>query len=468
MASYDKIYHFEKINQNGKFLKVQKGKEVAFQVNELQSLQRKMIESNKIPRLLNMHFEEMNDQLSIYYFIDGKKSLKNYLREHPFSMSDYYSFFIYFIQALEDTNNHMLDQSSFVIDENYIYLGEHPHSIHLVYLPVKHAQAQDVDEKLKQLLLHVASEVNGLEGKQFKLILNYIKSSSFNLQGIKKLLISLQNEHGGEVEKEENEVVENETVKRKTKVSFTALTSKNKLYTALFGVLFLVVVWNLLATKPIIAGVITWFALLVVLIFVIKGIPKFKMEKEVVQVKNPKGKKKLPETPKVEEKPQIVEKVEEQPVVEPVEEPVFDLHAASVDSTNPEMDESAYDEEDFFTDDQTILLDESKEPVQEELPCKNILLLQSEDGEKEFELTDDTVVVGRADKGTTIKSEGLGVSRFHIELIKLSDMYGIKDLGSKNGTLVNDEKLIPYKIYELKDQDEIVIGKEKYQYKVEA
>ena len=46
--------------------------------------------------------------------------------------------------------------------------------------------------------------------------------------------------------------------------------------------------------------------------------------------------------------------------------------------------------------------------------------------------------------------------------------YRLKDLGSKNGTLVNDEKLIPYKIYELKDQDEIVIGKEKYQYKVEA
>lgn len=456
MTSYDKIYHFEKINQNGKFLKVQKDKETAFQVNELQSLQRKMIESNKIPRLLHMHFEEMNDQLSLYYFIDGKKSLNNYLREHPFSMSDYYSFFIHFIQALEDTNNHMLDQSSFVIDENYIYLGEYPHSLHLVYLPIQHEQVQNVDEKLKQLLLNVASEVNGLEGKQFKLILNYLKSSSFNLQGIKKLLISLQNEKNVEAAEEELDAIVNETVKKKTRVSFTTLTSKNKLYTVLFGVLLLAVVWNLLEGQPIIAGAISFIVVLIVTIFAVKGIPKFTVTKEVVQVQHSKQKKKVSEPIKLKNESNIKE------------EPVFDLHAATVEASIQKVEEPEYEEEDFYSNDQTVLLDESTETIEVSPSCKNYLLLFTEEGEKEIELLEETVVVGRADKGTIIRSEGLGVSRFHVELIKLSDMYGIKDLGSKNGTLVNDEKLIPYKIYELKDEDQITIGKEKYQYKVEV
>ena len=54
----------------------------------------------------------------------------------------------------------------------------------------------------------------------------------------------------------------------------------------------------------------------------------------------------------------------------------------------------------------------------------------------------------------------------HVEFIRLSDTYGLKDLGAKNGTYVNQEKVIPYKIHELEDEDDIQIGKTDYTYRV--
>ena len=95
--------------------------------------------------------------------------------------------------------------------------------------------------------------------------------------------------------------------------------------------------------------------------------------------------------------------------------------------------------------------------------------LTKENGEKieKIELTKENIVVGRAGKGTDVIEKGTGVSRLHFELIKLSDTYGIKDLGSTNGTYINEKKIMPYEIHELKNDDEIRVGKTVFLYKVD-
>ncbi|MEZ4666894.1 MAG: FHA domain-containing protein [Anaerolineae bacterium] len=47
----------------------------------------------------------------------------------------------------------------------------------------------------------------------------------------------------------------------------------------------------------------------------------------------------------------------------------------------------------------------------------------------------------------------LGVSRQHATIIKNDDGYSIRDLGSTNGTWLNDERLVPHKVYPLKSGD---------------
>ncbi len=60
---------------------------------------------------------------------------------------------------------------------------------------------------------------------------------------------------------------------------------------------------------------------------------------------------------------------------------------------------------------------------------------------KAFEVIDQPVVIGReAPDGVRILDQG--ASRRHAEIFKIGEMYFIRDLESKNGTFVNDERIV--------------------------
>ncbi|OAB46157.1 DUF6382 domain-containing protein [Paenibacillus glacialis] len=73
-------------------------------------------------------------------------------------------------------------------------------------------------------------------------------------------------------------------------------------------------------------------------------------------------------------------------------------------------------------------------------------------------------IIGRAADVAQFVEETPGTSRAHVELSKGSGGYVIKDLGSKNGTLLNKEPMVSYKEYPLHDGDTFTIIKGEYTY----
>jgi hypothetical protein len=65
----------------------------------------------------------------------------------------------------------------------------------------------------------------------------------------------------------------------------------------------------------------------------------------------------------------------------------------------------------------------------------------------------DSFVIGRIKDAANYVEDSIGVSRTHLEIIRLEDGYGAKDLGSRNGSLLNGEPMIPYKVYPLMEGD---------------
>ncbi|MDH6675780.1 pSer/pThr/pTyr-binding forkhead associated (FHA) protein, partial [Paenibacillus sp. LBL] len=53
---------------------------------------------------------------------------------------------------------------------------------------------------------------------------------------------------------------------------------------------------------------------------------------------------------------------------------------------------------------------------------------------------------------------GVGTSRAHVELSREGGEYVLKDLGSRNGTILKGESMVPYKEYPLKEGDTFVIA----------
>jgi pSer/pThr/pTyr-binding forkhead associated (FHA) protein len=72
-----------------------------------------------------------------------------------------------------------------------------------------------------------------------------------------------------------------------------------------------------------------------------------------------------------------------------------------------------------------------------------------------FESDNDDISIGRNDSND-IKIDNLAVSGNHARVRKVLNTYLIEDLGSTNGTFVNDKKIDRY---ELLDEDQVTIGK---------
>jgi hypothetical protein len=86
----------------------------------------------------------------------------------------------------------------------------------------------------------------------------------------------------------------------------------------------------------------------------------------------------------------------------------------------------------------------------------------AEDVGKIFTLNDSSTVVGRltSQNKPDIELSADVISRRHLEILLQDDRYWLKDLGSTNGTMLNDDRIIPGNLYELKHNSKIGLGVE--------
>ncbi|NHN30708.1 DUF6382 domain-containing protein [Paenibacillus agricola] len=66
-------------------------------------------------------------------------------------------------------------------------------------------------------------------------------------------------------------------------------------------------------------------------------------------------------------------------------------------------------------------------------------------------------VIGREGQGVDYVHKETGTSRIHAEITRENEQTAIKDLGSRNGTFINGEILVPYRMYNLQEGDIVKI-----------
>lgn len=84
----------------------------------------------------------------------------------------------------------------------------------------------------------------------------------------------------------------------------------------------------------------------------------------------------------------------------------------------------------------------------------NLVMFTPKGKRKDFPLTKSTIIVGRGEK-CDLRVPVLAVSRRHCELTLADDVLNIRDLGSSNGTYVNNERISEA---ELDAGDRLVVG----------
>ncbi|CAM2982532.1 DUF6382 domain-containing protein [Paenibacillus sediminis] len=79
-----------------------------------------------------------------------------------------------------------------------------------------------------------------------------------------------------------------------------------------------------------------------------------------------------------------------------------------------------------------------------------------------IELHHASFIIGRSSDVAQYVDETVGTSRAHVELMIVQDGCRIKDLGSKNGTVLRGEPMVPYKDYPLQEGDTFNIAGTSY------
>ncbi|WP_422658085.1 FHA domain-containing protein [Paenibacillus sp. EC2-1] len=82
------------------------------------------------------------------------------------------------------------------------------------------------------------------------------------------------------------------------------------------------------------------------------------------------------------------------------------------------------------------------------------------------ELHQQHFIIGRSAEVSQYVSQIVGTSRAHVEISRGTAGFKIKDLGSKNGTILKGEPMVPYKEYSLEEGDTFLIAGGKYMFRV--
>lgn len=162
------------------------------------SHQVEIISQNPSSAFVPFHIRRENENVSIYYSITSKISLSQYLERKQLNKRELLDLLRSITRNLMLHSNYLLDLSSFVIDEDFIYINPATAEASLVYVPIP----SDMDALeayksfLKDLIVNSASVDNNAKDNYLQRILNYLKSDAFNLIDFNRLIIELRNSGG--------------------------------------------------------------------------------------------------------------------------------------------------------------------------------------------------------------------------------------------------------------------------------
>lgn len=488
--------------------------------NDLDDLSVKMINANTIPLLVPLEIEEINLNVSLHYNITGMQTLANYLNNRKITASEFYELLHSLLVRLEDSKEFMLSDDKFVINSEYIYVKNNLQDIRLMYIPLKEIQQKFAfQDEFRDLMVNIIGNVTNLSGNGFQEILNYLKDSNFKIEMLRNLLNkhmnidtpvsditpSPSNYSGKEMVQEQAVVEEKQAKQHKTKSKKEKAVSKQKstvpnspkavptakaddevaitkdndsgitpgkvkLYSALLGVILFALIWKMYLGSPSegLLYICVGLSLLVMnLVFIVNFIIKPGSGNKAKGIPA-KGKEKKKEKPAKKGKLMKIGKKSKN----------MDALPNEVMSSNPELlqpsNQKQYNSpEEYYNSlqNQTQLL--SKPSVAEQEAAVTVLLSDVHRVEVKYPclemnqngviekitLKKDKFIIGRNPDTCDYTLQATGVSRSHFEIVLNGGEYGIRDLNSSNGTKLNDQKLVPQRIYQLKDSDIISVAK---------
>ena len=472
VAYLDMTFTAEK-GQGRYWLLTQKGNSVP--AAALSRLDLRMLERHSIPRILPLDVEEMNAEARLRYRLPVGLPLQSRFQAGGADAKLLMEVLLTIVTTLADSRVYLLDERKYALHPSLILIGESPMDIQMAYLPLRHLeQKPSLRHELYQLTLQLI-EWGHISLEECSVMVECLKSSLFELEDFKQLLIALQFSPAGQMAASQQAAAEEaypadapwhtppplsttEELRQRAELQDDGdtlrfepaqwrLSSAAALRLAL---VLMVVAWGAAAVFP--SPVVMGSAGAVTLAGLILYIWSKRKEKEELLIE--------PDEEPDSWTPQPARTfLREQPDDHKEQEP-----AAARSFQWTEERNRLYRENPALT----VLLEESAQSGPAVLPTELLLpetellapqavleLLENEEVASSLPVSRTRFSFGRSPGEADCVLNASGISRIHGEIRREGELWMLCDLGSKNGTKLNGEPLVPHETYPLKNGDRI-------------
>lgn len=449
-------------------------------VNEkVRHYQVQMVAYNKIQHVLPFTLRQKDNELAFYYNVTSKLSLAQFMKKKSIKLEAFAAILSDMAAALLGCSSYLLSDRNFLIDENYIFINPETSSVHMVYIPV--LMDEDINERLKSFIIRLIMKSVDTGGERsagnLQRILNFVKSETFNVADLKKMLDGVI--YGSNMESQLCSSMEEPDFQPKTaersndkdrKVPLKAGTpdiGNEKSQEAAPSGMRLGAVIAIVQIAAVLAGIMGFallkgndpvsFGALVIILAALDTV----VVKKLLEVRKLSSNRKgitLPEKP-------IQPKAGKVSVQKNIHEGEGKIGQSDIKNhmleeswkpETPEIKESTdTSQKSIRSSNETMILTIGKR----EYPC-----LQSikDPFQEEILITKPSFILGRIREHVDYVFDNSAIGKIHAEIITRDGAYYIKDLNSKNGTFINDVIINSNMEYEIKNNDRITFANSEY------
>jgi hypothetical protein len=502
--------------------------------SDLSPLDVRMLGANEVPGILKLEIEEIDLSVRFRYDISARRMLSQRLRSEPLTQTDYYRFLLQTVNILEDGRRHMLDENSFLIHEDFAFVGRDWSDVRFPYIPMRLSPVykKQTFQQLNDLAVRLIGCIDTITGNGVQSIMACLRQDGATLTDLKRLLVELlagnavsppsspprNGAFSAQMAIPQRNVAQQAALERNDERTFEPtlpeerppdadgserkavsrnearivpvrdvsdwmtppdgwtgqlsdditedrpFAAKKSLYVAAAAAALILLIWSFYPEHPgagavyVFTGLSLFVADAAFVLVRFRLLPGFRQNAADAEEDN-------------EDRFADGESFSSgttgafEPIAD-VASPSFPLPGAVTFSRTPAAPQPGTVGEAarvrpaertalLASPDATVWLNGNSQYAGRGQPRK-WLEVKGEHGEGKIELN-ERLVIGRTSPASDYAIPSPGVSKVHAEIFSEQGRYWVKDLGSRNGTLMNGKPLVPYKAYPFETDDELTI-----------
>lgn len=163
---------------------------------ELDNIELQMLQCSRIPHMLPIEWFELDGLITFRYDLTGRKMLSHRLQLQRLTMEQFYTMLLGIVEALDECKHYMLRPEGCLLEDQYLFVGEQLSDINVAYIPLKEAENEKArtsgsGNSLLSLVVRWTAYIHSIDGEGLQRVLQHLDGNHLPLRELRSTLLEL-------------------------------------------------------------------------------------------------------------------------------------------------------------------------------------------------------------------------------------------------------------------------------------